>query len=711
MTILHPSNRRLQEFADGELGAADRARTSRHLQRCVRCRQTVTGVRTLGRDARKLEWPSPPAHLRMRVLNRASDSAPTILPVADPMVAAPAWRRLAWLGVAGLLGTVGVGSILWPRSLSSEAGDVRIVTRATAGGQELEVTYLATSDFAQVDQVTLRAVFRRDHDLPQDSDRPILNAATLHRDGRRVFRGAVRLPSEVVYARFALEDETGTRLDSHGRRGWEWLATEGGDPTADALMQQAYDASGRDLRVALAAATAASELEPTLLDAWALRSHLEKRVLGPAFRDSLGTVHVPRIELLDSTLRSGAPTALTASNMYYYAVEWDVPAIVAYWRDRIVREWPTSRAGVQTRAIDIFARDVNAPNSGEAELEALWSATKGGQIDVAQVGYALATRRGDALAEARWAYRWLQVDGGLDPTLLRQLSNSSTTRDTILTWLHEQVQLRRGGSETRRPLYRTAPAQERVDARVRQQLLGSIGRVLLAAGEPAAAIPYLDSAVAQGWSAEFFKDALDARLRANVEDGLVEIVARLYVDPALDYRAADSAAAGVDEATWDAEVGRAMERMVAATLDDAQPLALPEHVSLEDIHGQSVDLRSLLRDQLTVVWFWWPQCRTCLSEALRLQEIVRDHAGQPARLIIVSTDVPPASQLEHLSEIGLERLVAVDVVRQAATAFEMWSTTGTFVVDPHGVVQFRYSTAEDLPRQLLVLSKIGSLVS
>ena len=57
--ILHPSEYRLNQFADGELSRRLRIRTAAHLEGCSRCRNTIVAIRRLGREARVLP---PSAH-------------------------------------------------------------------------------------------------------------------------------------------------------------------------------------------------------------------------------------------------------------------------------------------------------------------------------------------------------------------------------------------------------------------------------------------------------------------------------------------------------------------------------------------------------------------------------------------------------------------------------------------------------------------------
>ncbi|MFB3113265.1 MAG: hypothetical protein ACE10G_14635 [Gemmatimonadales bacterium] len=93
--IFHPTQSRLNGFADGELSKSVRVKTAGHLERCTKCRNTVGWIRRLSREANALPLPSPPAGLKDRILESLRRGERVILPVADPP--RPAWpgRRVA----------------------------------------------------------------------------------------------------------------------------------------------------------------------------------------------------------------------------------------------------------------------------------------------------------------------------------------------------------------------------------------------------------------------------------------------------------------------------------------------------------------------------------------------------------------------------------------------------------------------------------------
>lgn len=704
MLLFHPSEARLNQFADGELGVGRRARVARHLLRCEHCRGSVNAIRLLARDARDLPLPSLGVSVRSRVLSSLQAGAQVIVPVADPARRAWLWPRVLQAGAGVLAVAVVLALVIEPRALRSEASSLEFEPQHPVAGSQVDVTYRATARLARHDRLRLRALYRRadDPQVRRDATREV--AAWLERDADGLFRGTFSLPPGAVYGLFAVEDDSGRVVDGRGRTDWEFLAAQDRRPSYDALLQKSYEASGGDIRVALDAAVEATEVNPQRVEAWLARGVFEQLAFGDVAYDSLRAFHWDQLRRLDAELRDQSVSPVIAGSMYFYAWTWGEDRITETWQDWILRETPRTPIGSQVRAAALIMADVDAPGNALDDLERLWQETPSPHVTLPQNAFRTALHAGRVEAARVWAERWLSLEPWQRRNIAEDLLMLPSLTDYALMLLAAELEsLRSSYDEGKRSLYETVREYDARSGRARREILGLMGRALLLRGDANAARTYLDSATVEGWNAGFFEDLAEARLATGDAVGSAEMLSRLTVDPA---RSADVTARAlrlVDSTSWRGMLAQARQRMIVATLAEAQPRALEHPVELLDHHGDTHDLHDLVRGQITIVAFLWPPCVTCLDDLAALQA-ARHHVQSPFRVILITEERPSEEAVGRLRARGLDFPLMTDAKGQAAIALESWGTAGYFVLDPRGMVQFPNTTLEDVPRQVEALA-------
>jgi len=705
--LVHPTDGLLNRFADRELPRPWRALVARHLQGCARCRSRVMEIRALGRDLRALEAPAPAPALRQRVLAAAAAGADPILPLASAAPLRRRWERLGWAAAAMVVFGFALRMVLAPPALESEGSALRFEPEHPAAGDTLEVEYLATPRLAGQERVRLRASFRRADDAPQAAP-PRVQVAVLTRDGDRTFHGTVALPPGVVYAVFAVEDEAGDWVDGRGRLGFELLTYENGRPSYDALLQRANEAQWRDIGAALEAVKEATDRFPEGIEAQSLRLLWEQQAVGITAEDSVGAAYQPLLRAFDAELRDSIVSPKVAEAMYFFAERARADDIAARWHARLIADAPRSTYAARLRAVDILlSADSADPTPALAAFEALW-----GEADpeprVAKFAFDFSRGVGRDLETVRWASRLLREDPSRRLDVARDLLDLPVARDSVLEWLEEERRALERPDDSRRPLYVTVAEQRRADERTRNEVLGLMGRVRLAAGDVHGGLALLDSATARGWSLPLIENLADARLRVGEVQGAVEMLARLAVDPAYDGEAPDPEAralALVSRDEWDAATQAAEELMLQETESEmSDPIPLPRSLRVAAPDGTARALRRLIDGRITAVAAFWPRDRRSYAEFRELQEELR-RLPQPPEAILIATKPISSAQLEALRVAGVTLPVVIDAYNEFASAAGAWGFPSYFLIDANGVVRFSDTALEDLPRKVLALQR------
>jgi peroxiredoxin len=592
-----------------------------------------------------------------------------------------------------------------PAELRSETGALEFTPAQPAVGAQLSVTYRATPRFDGIDRLRLRARLRRPGDLQYGRGIPVQEVATLTREDGGTFRGSLALPEDVVYGVFAVEDEVGVIVDSRGQVGWDLLTWVDGRPSYDALVQQTYEALGRDLDKALRAITRATELYPDEPGAWYERSAVESAALGDAAYDSLRAFHVEKLRELDLALRDRSVDPEVMGNIYFYAITWEEADVADRWRARVLSEALGSAVGTQLRAAPVLVGRDDDPAAALRVLDEVWVDAGAGRARLAEDAFNFARSAGNVAGVSRWAQRLWLLEPWMRLEIAKDMFLVPGVPATAFEWLAGEADALSRPDDARRALFLSGQAQEAVDARTRREVFGLMGRVLLAAGERESGLALLDSAVAEGWDTALLSELADARLEAGDVHGALALMARLAADPG--YSGPDVSARAlplVGQADWDQLVVAARRRMIDVTLGEASLRGLPPGVSLRAPDGATRDLRTLVTGHVTVVAFFVPGCRACIRDLQNLHEFAGDQA-EDVRLVLVTRTTPSEHDLALLRAEDLDLPVWIDYRGAVAEALDSWGTAEYFVIDRRGVVRFAYTEVTDIPRQVLALSR------
>jgi hypothetical protein len=316
----------------------------------------------------------------------------------------------------------------------------------------------------------------------------------------------------------------------------------------------------------------------------------------------------------------------------------------------------------------------------------------------------------DPDASLRWARRVIAIEPGQRAAKARQLLSFPSLSDTVLAWIDGEIERLDTPDDGDRPLSWSRPRYWRAVASARLDLLGLKGRVLLGLGDTAAALAYLDSAVAQDWDLDRFWTAAMARLAVADTLGAAQLLARIAVDPAAPDEDADRLGRRlVTASVWSAERERALSDMLRETRREAQPRVLFDAVRVTRRLGDTVDLRETLQGLVTVVAFWHPWCRTCLAELQELRHVVTGLPGAPGLAIVSRRPLGPADWA-MLEDAGLAPAVTVDGEGDAIQAFRLRATGGVFVVDQRGVIQYHDVSLNEVPRCITTLASTRDVV-
>ena len=411
--IFHPTQSRLHGFADGELIKKVRVKTAAHLERCSKCRNTVGWLRRLSREANALPLPTPPPELRDRILESLRRGDRVILPVADPP--RPAWpgRRVA-AGFSAIVAVAIGASLIRAPELASEASELRFYPEHPQRGDEIAIEYHGTSMFAGEDSLMLRAVYRTAADgSTWHEDLPVLRAATLTGLGEGVYTATLRLPEDVVYALFAVEDDRGSRVDSRGRALWELLVYDDDKPDRDALMQKTYDLQRRNWELALETAQQATELYSNHVGTWFALSSLQQLLYGNAgLPFELESGHRAQFAQLERALaQNPALSGADLGGMYGYAVMVGDDVAAERWRERLLREAPEHDLALAVSLSEVQkAASTDPPSTTLAKLERLWATAQSHhRRPLSSYAFDIAVQSGTSEVMAMWLDRYARV--------------------------------------------------------------------------------------------------------------------------------------------------------------------------------------------------------------------------------------------------------------------------------------------------------------
>jgi hypothetical protein len=679
----HPSEMALGRHHEQTDSARDRASVERHLAACAHCRRWLAWRRSLSATARAL----------------GGQSAVAGAPVEH--VAATEQRSGAARLVIGLAAAAAIVATFIAMPARHDAiagaaeGSLEIAPSLPRSGDTISVSYRPNAALASAPVLALRAVFHPADDT-KPWTRPTITVAWLMRDGRGVYHGRFVFPDSVVYARLAVEDSSGARVDARGGLAWEVLAHDSaGRVRMTAVRTRGLSVPPDEWERSRAIALEATRVLPDHPSGWLVATEQTLQLTPAAKRDSFLTSMRPVVARLDTVLaRETTHEPWAMLDLATLAELAHEDSMAQRWRARLVHEAPRSRAAYSIRVTAIAPPRV-APAAQLDSLATWWRADPDSISLFAGMALSIALRSGDSAATVQWANRMSAGDAQTAAAVARALVESPKLAA-------DGIRLSTGIAplaDRDRPLGITVTEWRRQQDRARRDIDGIIGEGLAAQGKWHDARTALEHATSAGWNGRAYKLLGDARLALGDTVGAIAAFADAAVDPVAGRSLATALSSRlgrrVADDRWRALTDSARHLMHARVLDAtiATPLAGAPHLA------DSVGVRRALSDvslgRLTFVAFVNRECGPSfqdLSSVERLSQAVR---GLPVSFIVVTRESPNASLRAFMREQRLTFPVWHDVDGEMASALVAHSTPTYFVIDGSGIVRWRGHRAAD----------------
>ena len=701
----HPSHRTLSAYTDPATLENAPRRLRRHLANCAECRRIVNDAREIAVDAAAF---APSVGLRAdaleRVLRARSLGERRILPAEMPR--SRTLRRsvvVTWAAAAALLVTV----LLVVRAASvahltaaETSGSLSFSPERPTAGARVSIRYHPPLALAGARILHLRARFRTRWNAEYTRDTRQALVTVLQRTGGDEFRGTFELPSDVVYAAFAVEDSAGTIVDANDGKLWDILVYDGGRPSLAALQQQMNDEMDRSPDSALTLARHMTAVYPAEPTAWASRIGFESFMLGQ-LPDSVNAANVGRFFRFDSTLR-GQHTVTPAlmEGMLALSVQIAAPAgtakrVADYWRERLAADAVGSPeagmraiSGLNSRAL----RDSVFAAAAADSVERLWLNGDSSITREALYGFQIASRSGDSAAAFRWADRVAgrQPDGA--EFLFVRLAQSSSWRPAALEHLRAIAHRYGAPDERRRPLELNKIQDARDRAEKARTVLASLGELLLAAGDTAAALDTLQRTLDGGWDLARFRRVADLYWRTRDTTAAARAYAFVVADLATPQSWRDSVGQVFSRllqgTRWNDLIGSAREELRRRVLEGAVSQRLKRDVRLTGDDGRVVPLSSLTAGKVSVLAFWSQYCGPSRAQLPLYASLRSQFDSIGAAFIPVTVESPSRDLHDFLRAVDPAFLTWFDPHGDLRVATNNIGTPTYYVVDPSGRIRF-----------------------
>lgn len=699
--LLHPRFDVIETFASGHTSDDDRARVSRHLQACFRCQGRVRELRALRAAAQSATVPPMSSELRDRVLLRTRDGQRGIIPaVREPARSSPrGMRRVA----VGLLAATTIGLIILTPSRGLEAGPtagtLRLVQKAPSPSPRVAVSYEAASALGGADHVLLNVATYTARKPYPSVDRVF----TLTRNRNSVYSGEVALPEGTVFAQYTVKSADGRKVDDNDARGWEAPVNDSASrPLFDGLwIQRAL--SGLDhWERAAAAATAMLEYYPDNPTGHRYSMYDARELAGASRVDSIIRVNRPRIEALH---RKYAALPLDATTMWEFAmVGSDVSdtAMVNFWRQRMMREYPRDAGTIQQRVF--AASDKRMPTADRLrEYEHIWKESGGEGIQLLANAFDLAVESNDSSTIARWGDRLAAYGGGYEGRVSYQYVSVPA--------------FRMRGSEMIRESLRKLPAVSVTDWRaalrnpsgrpVGQWQLNALGTALLDDGRIEAARDTLRRAAALGWDARTLRALGDAELSGGDTTAAMHAYAWVVADRRTSAPRRDTLRAKLGPAAqgaeWDGAVADGRALLAEQTMKTAIRRPFDANGTFADVSGARRTLAVVIGKRISIVAFVSRDCAPSLSDLATLNSVTEKFAQQDVPVVALVEETPSAGMVASLAAHGFKGAVGFDDRAEASRRMRQSGTPHYFVVEGGNVIRFTTRRAEELPMLVAAL--------
>lgn len=710
----HPDLETLTRFLERARDGR-RDRLSAHLQKCPRCRESLAFLKKLQEVEKRGPGIEPSEDLLARILADRSSGARVILPTEE---VAPVSRRkghLAALATAAALVALALISRLPSASARDVGGELVLDPAHPTRGATIHAVYRPGMMLQGRDRLVLRARYRSPGDpihYETVPDVPTHTVSRLERKGDS-YTATFELPDSVVYAAFAVEDQSADVVDNRYGRSWELLVSRpDGSPLLEALDQRMRDLMGRDEEEGLSTARRMEReypRDPRALN-WVMAFH---RWLGLDGVDSVRARDLARLRDFDRRLES--QPAVSDADLGWMA--WNASflgsPLSAKWRSRLMREAPNNTFAVQWRLLDIMqglrqSRDTAAVLDSLDRL--LTRAPPDRLEDVATYGYMIAARTHRAELIRTWVDRLL--DASPTPIARRYRYGQYAARLLTVPSLREEgmhrlrtalAWLARPLPEERRLGETNSEMRRRLDGE-RRGVLANLGRALIDQGNQQGGLDTLALAVETGWDPYIFMTAARERLAAGDTAGALDMDALIAVDPRSDSSFLASfepmaVARQIDASVWRALRDNARRRFVRSMLDESVNRSLPT-VHLLNEKGQRSELASLVEGHVAVVILWSRFCLPTTLQLPRVDAIASRLGRQGVRVISIVEEPPSAEFASFLRQHDLSFSVYHDVDGEAVRALNQWRVPSFYVLDERGEVRFdrAWSVGQVLPQ-------------
>jgi DsbE subfamily thiol:disulfide oxidoreductase len=136
------------------------------------------------------------------------------------------------------------------------------------------------------------------------------------------------------------------------------------------------------------------------------------------------------------------------------------------------------------------------------------------------------------------------------------------------------------------------------------------------------------------------------------------------------------------------------DRQAAAQVEDSPAPSF----SMETLDGSTVSLDEM-RGDIVVINFWATWCLPCRQEAPAFRRLSEEYESKGVRFLGINERDDRASAQTFVREFRLDYPSVFDPSGSLAFDFELYAMPTTFVVDPDGVIRYRfvgYLTETDL---------------
>jgi hypothetical protein len=716
----HPRNATLNRYADRTLEPGSARRVGTHLIGCLRCRAVVNQINALRTRVRVEGTLVASIEMFDRILARRQSGDRVILPSPDVAQQrfASSTRTAIAAGVVVIMAAT-AGLLNRNATAATGDGDLSFLPAHPRAGTIIDATYRPSQRFAKDTMLMLRARFvSTPRDVPAGIEAvlPVLVRLPLRRAQDETFRLRFTLPTNAVYATFAIEDDSATRLDTHRGKRWELLAYDANDrPRYDALLSATRERAGWDARHEAARMLVAEY--PDSVDAWGALGFTENVVRSASDSTAIATTRSVFERLDAAARRNGHLSPAAMSQLYALALTVHDSTRLAYWRDRILRVAPRSRTAtliLAVRAIERRRHDPHALQNALPDLDHLWTAVGAVDPSFTTFGLQSAIAAGDPTAISRWGNRYR-----------RMTHDASSSRAWVGGELVKYPQSRGEGlallrsillpfdivNDPHRGLGETAVSRQRQIDDLRAVTLQSIGDALLADHQIPAALDSLRLAAGMSWNLERFRGLASAALAVGDTAEATRVLALVAADPSTPPPFADSARTmlgrAMSDAVWSREVVAATTTMYARVLARSTHRPLRgDRVRLLAPGGERRTFAQLADGHITVVAFGADLQHSGSPVDLHaMQRLSTALSRDDARLVVIALHPRTERMPDAMRQRRLSFDVYFDEYHDADRAFDAYGFPIYCVVDARGTIRFTYSDVNQLLAQVRSLAQ------